>query len=346
MNSRIDTLLRFGLGLLLTGAASLADVVETKNGARLVGKVSRIDGTLVWLDTDYAGELKIKQKEVVSVTTEAPLVIRLTSGTVLQGTIAGAGNGSANIAGPDGTLPTTIDKIAATWTPGGQDPEVVALMRKWAYEVAVDVAGKTGNKEQLATGVSTRASLKTPTDALQFYAAYDRQVSEGVKSADMGKAGLDYSNNFAGKLSWYVREEGGFDRVKDIELYNIAAGGLGYDWIRKPKHILTTRAGLSFRYEGYKNPLTEDVKAAGLDFGLNHEFDTAYWSLINRISYVPLIEDFDNYRILHESFFQFPLAHPAWKLRVGVSNDFNSQPSAGLEQLDTTYFTRFVMYWK
>ncbi len=343
----LKSLSRFLLALLSFSTATLlGDVVETKNGARLVGKVSKIDGTLVWLDTDYAGELKIKQSEVATITTEAPLNVRLKTGTVIQGTIAGSGSGNALITGADGTIPTPVEKIAATWAPGGMDPDMQALMRRWAYEVAVDVAGKTGNKEQLGTAVQTRASLKTPTDALQFYAAYDRQVSEGEKSADMGKAGLDYTNNFRGKLSWYVRDEGGFDRVKDIELYNTAAAGLGYDFIKKPKHIFTLRAGLSFRYEGYKNPATEDVKAAGLDFGLNHEFDTAYWSLINRLSYVPLIEDFDNYRIQHESFFQFPLAHPAWKLRLGVANDFNSQPSAGLEQLDTTYFARLVMSWR
>jgi hypothetical protein len=346
MNVKTLTQYLLGFALSLASVQLFADVVETKNGARLVGKISKIDGTLVWLDTAYAGEVKIKQSEVATITTETPLNVRLSSGTVVQGTISGAGAGTVAIAGTDTTLPTTVDKIAETWGPGQQDPEILALQRKWAYEMAVDVAGKTGNKDQLATAFNARATLKTPTDALMFYAGYDREISEGTKSADQGKAGLDYQNNFSGKYSWYVRDEGGFDRVKDIELYNTAALGLGYDFIKKPKHTLTGRTGLSFRYEGYKNPVTKDIKAAGLDFGLNHEYDTPYWSLINRLSYVPLLEDFNNFRVQHESYFQFPLANPAWKLRLGVTNDYNSKPSAGLEKLDTTYFSRFVMYWK
>jgi len=323
-----------------------ADVVETKNGSHLVGKIVKIDESVVLLKTDYAGEIKVKQSDVTSVTTDAPLVVRLASGTVLQGTLSGGADGAVVVNGPDGTLTTRVDKVATTWAPGATDPAIVALQRSWTYEVTADVTGKTGNKEQLGTSFAARATMKTPTDTLQFYSAYDRQVTDAKKSADQFKAGLDYQNNFSGRKSWYVRDEGGFDRIKDINLYNIAGAGLGYDFIKKPKHTLTVRAGLSYRYEGYKNPTTEDVNSAGLDFGLNHQFDTETWSLINRVSYIPLIKELGNFRLLHESFFEIPLANPDWKLRVGVSNDYNSRSAFGIAKLDTTYFSRLVLSWK
>lgn len=330
----------------LAGSMLLGDVVETKNGARLVGKVLKIDGSVILLSTDYAGDIKVKQSDVTSVTTEAPLNVRLASGTVLQGTLSNTGEGTLVITGPDGTLNTKVEKVAATWAPGAIDPDVAALQRKWAYEVAIDITGKSGNKDQLGTSLSARAVLKTKQDTLQFYTAYDRQVADGNKSADQFKAGVDYQNNFSGRRSWYVRDEGGFDRVKDINLYNIAAAGLGYDFIKEAKHTLTGRAGLSYRYEGYKSPLTEDVNSAGLDLGLNHVYETATWSLTNRISLVPSFEDFANYRLLHESYFEIPMADPDWKLRLGVANDFNSRPAPGFNKLDTTYFARLVLNWK
>jgi putative salt-induced outer membrane protein YdiY len=334
------------LAVCFSAASLSGDVIETKNGARLVGKVNKIDGTAVLFATDYAGEIKIKQSEVASLTTDAPLNVRLASGAVLQGTLSSTPNGGVALTGSDGTLNTTVDKIAMTWAPGAKDPAVAALERSWRYEAAVDITGKSGNKEQLGTSFSARATLKTSNDTLQFYSAYDRQVTDGEKSSDQFKAGVDYQNNFSGRKSWYVRDEGGFDRVKDIELYNVAAFGLGYDFIKKPQHILTGRAGLSFRYEGYKNPLTEDVKAAGLDFGINHRYDSDTWSMVNRLSWVPLFEDFANYRLQHESFFEIPTANPDWKLRLGLSNDYNSKPGAGVEKMDTTYFTRLVLNWE
>jgi putative salt-induced outer membrane protein YdiY len=196
---------------------------------------------------------------------------------------------------------------------------------------------------------ATRASSARPSgaqDTLQFYTGYDRQVSDGVKSADQFKVGVDYANNFASHKSWYVRNEGGFDRIKDIELYDVAAAGLGYDFIKEAKQTLTGRAGLSFRYAGYKNPRTEDVKAAGLDFGLNHRLQLENAVLINRLSFVPTFEDFGVYVVTHESLLELPIASTQWKLRVGVANDYNSKPGRGVDKLDTTYFTRLVLSWK
>jgi hypothetical protein len=332
--------------LAACAAAQLsADVVETKNGTRITGKVTKIDGSVVVVTTDFAGDVKVKQSEVVSITTDEALNFRLAGGSVLQGTLSGTG-GAVVVAGSEGTINTTIDKISATWAPGTLDPEILALQRGWSYEVAADITGKTGNREQLGTSFSARAVQKTAQDTLQFYTAYDRQITDGVKSADQFKAGVDYANNFAGKLSWYARNEGGFDRVKDIELYNVAAAGLGYDFIKKANQVLTGRAGLSFRYQGYKSPLAEDVKAAGADFGLFHQYDAKDWSLVNRLTWVPLFEDVGDFVLAHESYLELPMANPKWKLRLGVSNDYTSKPAPLVDKLDTTYFARLVLSFK
>ncbi|MFZ9681614.1 MAG: DUF481 domain-containing protein [Cephaloticoccus sp.] len=344
--------LGLGLASIMAAAPALADVVVTKNGTRLVGQVTKIEDGKIHLTTDFAGDLVVKQSEVIGLETDAAINVRLASGTTLQGTVSSTEDG-ITIAGTDGTLSTKVEKVAASWSAGAEDPNVIALRkelaskeRKWAYEVALDVHGKSGNKSQLGTQVSARATLKTPEDTLQFYTAYNRQETDNVKSADQFNAGVDYANNFSGKKSWYVRDEIGFDRVKDIELYNVAAAGLGYDFIKEDKRTLTGRGGLSFRYEGYKNPVTADVKSVGLDFGLNHEWEFGNSKLVNRLAYVPAFEDFGSFVIKHESYYELPLTNPKWKLRVGVSNDYNSQPGAGVEKLDTAYFTRLVLNWK
>ena len=105
-------------------------------------------------------------------------------------------------------------------------------------------------------------------------------------------------------------------------------------------------AGIPFTLSTLGTTSIEDVKAAGLDFGLAHEYTGEFWSLVNRLSWVPLFEDFGNYRAQHESYLELPLADPKWKLRLGVANDFNSEPTPGLEKLDTTYFARLVLSFK
>ena len=332
------------LALAVTVALQ-ADVVVTKDGARLVGTVKKIAGGKITLGTAYAGDIAIAQSEVTSVTMDSPLVVRLDNGTTMEGTVTTSASGQVAIAGSSGTLTTTVDKIATTWAPGGTDPAVAALQRKWSYVASVDITGKNGNREQLGTSFTFGATLAGANDMLKFYSAYNRQETDGAKSADQFKAGVDYSNNFSGRKSWYVRNEGGFDRIKDIDLYNVSAAGIGYDMIKKAHQTLTGRAGISFRYEGYKNPLSTDVKSAGLDFGLNHTYQFDNMKMSNSLSVVPSFEDFANYRAIHDSFFEMPLASSQWKVRLGLSNDYTSEPVAGTKAMDTTYYTRFVLSW-
>ncbi len=328
------------------GVRVAADTVDTKSGAHLVGKITKIDAGTVYLHTDYAGDIAIKQSEVASFTTDAPVAVRLASGTRLDGRVLIATNGALQIAGADGTLTTSVSRIAESWQAGQEDPSVAALHRHWSYEASVDVEGKTGNHNALGTDAAFRAVLKTPQDELQFYTEYNRQVTDHQKSADQFKAGTDYAAHFSDRNSWYVRDEGGFDRVMDIAFYDIAAAGFGYDFIKQPKHMLTGRAGLSYRYDNYKNPATTDVNSLGADFELNHEWDFRISRIVNQLAYVPAFENLSNYVISHESFYEIPLVNPAWKLRLGVSNDYNSKPGAGVKRLDTTYFTRLLLDWQ
>jgi hypothetical protein len=353
--------------LALSVGAALADTVETKDGARYVGKVKHIDGSTIVIETKSAGVLKVSQSEVVAVTTEVPANIRLTSGTVILGTVSSTGSGAIAIAGPEGSVNSTVDKLAAVWTPGEKDPEVVALQRAWSYQAAVDMVGKSGNSEQLGTGFSFRAVLVGPQDKLQFYTAYDRQVTEGEVSADQFKAGTDYQNSFSGRYSWYLRDEAGFDRVKLIDFSNIAAAGFGYDFIKKPKQTFTGRMGFAHRFESYRfDPETylaqinagqtpenarrlatkESLNSAGLDVSLTHLLELSNFSIANRLSYTPSFKDFADYRITHESYIELPLSIPSWKLRTGISNDYVSQPVGARRRLDTTYFTHLVLNWK
>ena len=335
---------------LIAAGSLMADVVETKNGSKFTGKVVLIDDANVVLNTDFAGDIKIKKDQIAALTTDTPLNVRLSNGTVAEGTVASAGvgapAGSIVVNSPQGAITTDMSNIAITWAPGAKDPDLVKLERHWSFEAGMDVAGKTGNSEQIGTNFSFRATLKSNHDQLQLYANYDRQVTDKEKSADQLRIGADYQNNFAGRFSWYARDELGFDRVKDIDFYNTAAAGIGYDAIKTKIDTLTLRAGLSHRYEKYGTPGQDNLSEVGLDLGLVNQLTMKTWSMVNRITYTPAFSDFGLYRIYHESYVELPMASPLWKFRVGVSNDYNSSPTPGLERLDTTYFARLLLTWK
>jgi hypothetical protein len=322
-----------------------ADVVETRNGARIVGKITKIDAGVVYVSTDFAGDLAVKQAEVVALTTDHPVAVRLASGTRMDGPLA-TSNGTLQIAGQDGTITTTVAKVAASWPAGSKDPEVVALERHWKYEATVDINGTSGNHNQLGTDVGFNASLSGLHDALKFYADYNRQKTDGVKSADRFKAGTDYSDNFEDGNSWFVRDEGGFDRIMDERFFDTAAAGYGYDLVKTKADKLTARLGLAYRYVGYESPATPAISSAAGDVEIAHDLKLFKWEIGNKLSYVPAFDNFRNYTVTQDSFFQIPLAVATWKLRLGVANNYESIPPPRIQRLDTSYYTRLILDWQ
>lgn len=342
---KFSSFLKTSLASLLVALGAAADVIETKDGARLVGTVKGINGGKITLGTSYAGDIMIDQAEVVSLTMEDALAIRLDDGTTMEGTIAPSGSGEIAIAGSAGSVTAPVTGVAATWSPGDIDPAVKALQRKWSYEAALDITGKTGNADNFGTAISIFAVLEGAEDRLAFYGIYDQQESEGVTSADQFRAGVDYTNSFRGDLSWYVRNEAGFDYIKDIDFFNVAGAGLGYQVINQDHQKLTFRGGLSFRFETYGDGLTDDLQSGGLDFGLNHTYEWETVKMRNSLTFVPSFEDFADFRATHDTHVELPLQAGSWRIRLGVSNDFRSEPPGGLKEMDTTWYTRLVLSW-
>jgi hypothetical protein len=341
MNAPRALFLRCLAPALLAPGLLLADTVETKDGSRFVGKVLSINAGVVTIDTASAGSISVNQSEVTAIETDKPLAVRLDSGARLDGTVSTSG-GAVQIAGVDGQITTTIPKVAQSWPVGSLDP----ASAHWAYEATVDINGTSGNKDQLGTDAGFSAKRISPQDELDFYADYNRQVAVGVTSADQFKAGIDYTDDITGTSSWFVRDEAGFDRVMDIEFYETAAAGLGQALIKNNVDVLTARVGVAYRYDSYDStPATPTVSTAAADFELNHDLKVGSWELVDKLAVLPAFSDFGNVIVTQDSFFQIPLKNPAWKLRLGLSNSYVSEPPAGIKRLDSTYYTRLILDW-
>jgi putative salt-induced outer membrane protein YdiY len=169
---------------------------------------------------------------------------------------------------------------------------------------------------------------------------------DGLESDNQTVGGIDFESYFREKHSWYARAEAENDQIAALDLRVTAAAGYGYFFLKKANHTLRGRTGLMFRHESLKGESSKGT--AGLDLGISHlyRFDNA-WRLTNDVTYTPSLEDYRDYRICHESAFEIPIvASEIWKLRLGVSNDYNSRPAENKDYLDTTYFTRLVFSWQ
>jgi hypothetical protein len=335
--------------LALSAAHLFADVVETRNGAKLVGKITKIVGGTITLATNYAGELAIKQSEVTSLTTDEAVAVRLASGTRIDGRVSTSA-GTIQVAGKEGTVSTTIDKVAASWTAGAEDPQIIAARRHWTIETSADITGRQGNTKSTGIGAGFVAKLVSPHDVLKFYGSYDYATTTSVtgvktKSADATKGGIDYQSFYSEKVGWFVRSELGQDFVAGIDLRSTTDAGASFRLIKTTSQNLVGRLGAGYRFESF--PVGPNNQGAVASTGLRYSYTlNKYASLVTDLQYLPAFKDFADYRFIHDSAIEVPLAVDFWKLRLGVVNDYNSRPPGGRENLDTTYYTRMLLEWK
>ena len=337
--------------LTLTFLSSLvsmlqADVVITKDGARLTGEITLIDKGVIHLKTAYAGALKISQDQVDSFETEDPVVVRLESGSVMSGPVQSSSGGKLKITSEDGVLETSTAEITASWAPGNEDPEVQRNRRAWRYEAGFDLTGREGNTDRFAIGTNLRAELKGPNDALEFYFTYEQAEEEDNKTEDSILGGGSYESFFSQILGWYLRTELEADRIDNISLRSTSAGGLSYRFINRDNQSLVGRSGLGYRFTSFTGN-KDDESSATLDFGLAHTYEfNDIFRMRNDLTYVPSIDDFGNYRVVHDSGVEMPVGSGEnWKVRLGVRNEYQSETSAD-EKLDTSYYTRMIYSWR
>lgn len=326
---------------LLVSFAS-ADTIVTKDGSTINGKVLGIDGGKISLKTDFAGKITIDQKLVESISTDEDVALSLEDGTVVQGPVSGQG-GSLVVKGANGTVTSTVASIDETWMPGQKSPSQIAAERKWAYEAAFDLTGKSGNKDSTGMGTQFRATLAGEQDTLAFFARANFQEVDGDKSADEARGGVDYANNFGKSYNWYVRTEFGYDAIKDIDQFFTVAAGFGYVFSNTDTRKLNVRAGLGYLSENYG--VKPDLSAASFDLGLTHREKLKWGTWTNRATYTPTLEDFGNFRLVYDTSLELPLKSEGWSVRTGLNFDYNSEVIGTEKELDTTYYIRMVLKW-
>jgi len=344
-----------GIGALLSliPLGLMADTVTTQDGATLTGTITLIDGGTIELETAYAGTLKIDQSKVSSFSTDKPVFVRLASGSTMSGPVESTGSGTLKIKSEDGTLETDMARVTQSWNPGAEDPQLKelrmreeALMRKWKYKGGVDILGKTGNTEEFNVGMRFDARLKGPQDELAFYAEYEKRETDGEIKEDRILGGTSYESFFSQHYGWYVRTEMEKDDIDHIDFRSTSGVGASFRLLNKDYQTLVLRTGFGYRYTTYSDG-TEDESSPTLDFGLKHWYQYKdVFEMDNSLTFVPSVNDFAQYRIVHDSGIEMPVGNSEhWKWRLGIKNEFDSEPATD-EKLDTTYYSRLIYSWQ
>ncbi len=334
------------LGLsLATGA--MADTVMTSDGSTIVGNIEKIaDGKLV-LATQAAGRLEIDLAMVTGIATDQVVSIELTSGDTLLGAVEPAAEaGTVTVRSEVGDISTATSNIVLLWSEGAENPRVAAQLEaaqpKWTATLEAGVTRTEGNTDTLEGHGRFDVKRKTSEDLLEFYLAgnYGEENKRRTKNEYFG--GIRYENNMTDRSYWYARTRLEYDEFEDIDLRATAAAGFGYYWLKQPDHELKTSIGAGYRHEAYEGGRTED--SAVLDLGLDYRRDLADWlQFTHSTVYSPDVEEFNDYRLACDTALLLPLKNDVWSWKIGMRNDYNSNPQPALDRLDNLYYTSIVL---
>ncbi len=123
-----------------------ADTLTLSDGSILNGQIVRIEGGDIILSTAYAGEITVKQAQVVEIATADPVFVQ-SGDTTIFGTVSTSTDGLV-VTTDNASLDTDVTAVSAVWREGDQSPEAKALARKWFYNANFGLTGSSGNTDR------------------------------------------------------------------------------------------------------------------------------------------------------------------------------------------------------
>lgn len=343
-----------GLVLLWLGVATVsADVIVTTNGSRLVGTLERMTPESAVIVTAFAGKITVPANMVANIITDQVVAVRFDSGDQLIGTLGEPSPGEMVMRSDIGEIPVPREKLSDVWPQGADTPEIISLKveqakklaavtPKWTAVIEGGGSRTEGNTDTLDGRGRLDIKRQTDLDNLMFHLYGQYSENNDARTKNEYGGGVRFEAKIRNDLYWYARLELEHDEFEDLDLRTTAAAGLTRYWLDKPEHEFKTSLGLGFRHETYEDDRTLDD--ALIDFGLDYRVDVRPWvQFVQAVSYTPVWDDFGDFRLHSDSALVFPFENENLKLKSGVRYEYNSMPIAGLDRLDTTYYTNIVL---
>lgn len=313
------------------------DVVFFNNGDRLTGTIKQLtDGKLV-LASAVAGEVTISLSEIRTFSSDAPMEVHFTDGTVIKQRILSAGPGRIGIGPTDALAAQAFElaKIAAINPPAKPVP-------KWHGAVSGGFSSTHGNTKADRRNVSVDVSRRSENDRITVKADYargeqeDPDTGEDETTEDWWRTKLKYDYFLSKK--WFVYGDSRYekDSVADLDRRVVVGGGGGYQWIESEDMNFSTEAGLASLYEKFENETDSNTE---LSLQLGYHFDKKLYkalTFINDLTYYPSIEQFSDYYLTSTAELRASVLKNMFT-NFKVIFDYDATPAQGAHKTDVKY---------
>lgn len=331
MNSKTIPILVAGT---LFASASHADTVVTSNGDTLHGQIKQMKDGELKIATPYA-DVKLPWKRVRSASTDGSVVVTLTDGSKLIGTLATTPGGELAVQPARAEAPVSFPVMAVSKIWPGEIPEP---MLKTSGYVNIGVKATDGNTNTKSYHGDAEFVARTPKNRYTIGAVLNYAEDSGETTANDKRAYARYDYFLSQK--WYVNTNMSFlkDEFQNLNLRSTLGAGMGYQFIETDDTKLGAELGGSYIREDYGDDLQDDSSVAArwaLDYSQTF-FDDAFTLFHHHELLQGVGADNSLFIAYTRSGVRFPLGS-GLAGTIQVNYDYNDNPQGDNAYYDTTY---------
>ncbi len=318
----------------LTITAASGDEVLFKSGDRLTGTVKTVEGGKMTFDSKVAGSLSLNMADIKTFSTDEPIEIALTDGTVVQQKVTAANEGQIAIQPGGAAQPQTLD-LANVVKVNPEKP-------RWKGVVTAGATLVRGNTESATATIGAEAARRTDNDRITLGAGYffakqrDNTTRDDSTIADNWFAKGQYDRFLTEKFYAYGNIRYEKDRIANLDMRLSPGIGFGYQWVERADLNFSTEGGASWIFEKYTEPSeTRTYMAGRLAYHLDKSFNTFVKGFHN-LEYIPSFEHVDTFLLNTDVGLRAALT-ARLALEAKAQMAYNSQPSEGRDKKDVRY---------
>jgi putative salt-induced outer membrane protein len=248
-----------GLLLLLLAIPAVADQIVLKNGDRLTGSITKSDGKVLVIKTDYAGDVTVKFDAIQSITSAGDLNVSLGGKTVV-GPVTTNGDDvvvATKTAGPVEAPKASVTMLRSPAEEAAYEKSLhPGLLEGWNGGVNLGFAVTRGNSETKSLNFAFNSTRTGFHDKLilytnSIYATNDLPTASPHTTANSTGGGARYDHNFATRAFGFVNGDFSSNSLQYLNLRSTLGGGIGVHAIKSSATTLDLLAGGNYTHESY-----------------------------------------------------------------------------------------------
>jgi putative salt-induced outer membrane protein YdiY len=303
-----------------------ADQIHLKNGDIITGKMIRMKNQKLVFKTDYAGEIKVDWEKIVKLTTEDPIKVVLTDGSILEGFKGETVQNNMPLKTEKTETPAQFKLAEVKAINPVEEPAVKITAR-----ANVGIAQERGNTDTDNSHLDGEFSARTKKNRFIVGGELNNEKESGISSSDNWKVYGKY-NRFVTK-QWFFYTFALFenDKFTDLDLRSTLGAGPGYQFFESDELNLFVGAGPGYVNEDFI--VAEDKDFVAAQWVISYDqffFDETFQLFHNQNGYLQ-VDDSSNWLIKTRQGIRFPI-YKGFTTTFQYDYDYDNQPSEDTEK--------------